>query len=342
VKFGARAVVGIAISAFLIWWTLKDESLSEIWAVVRTGNLWLLGLAIAVTTGSFLIRAIRWNVLLQPVKPDTKLKSRFGAVTIGFMTNNLIPARAGEFVRAYAFSRMEPIAVSAAFGSVIIERFLDGVVLAVFLIFPVLLPSFPAADNLGAFDALIRAALFGLVAVAGLMLALLVWPGALTRVARRLVSRLPARAAQRVLGALQAFLDSLQVLRSPALMLSAMVWSVALWSWQALAFYLAMAAFGIHAGWAAPFFAQAVVGIVVAVPSAPGFFGTFHFAANWALSTGYGVQPERALAFAYGFHLGGFIPVTIIGLWFANRIGLSLRELGKTDAPPESAAAGPT
>jgi uncharacterized protein (TIRG00374 family) len=334
VKVGFRGVLGLFISALLIWWTLRDVSLPEVWVVIRTGNLWLLAASVAVTTGSFLIRAQRWNVLLQPVQRHTSLNSRFGAVAIGFMTNNLIPARVGEFVRAFAFSRMEPIPVSAAFGSVVVERFLDGVILLVFLVFPVLLPSFPAAGDLGALDALIRAALIGLVMVAGLMVVLLFWPGLLTRTARRLATRLPARAAQRVLGSLQAFLESIQVLRSPGLMTSAMAWSFAHWSWQALAFYLAMAAFGIHAGWAAPFFTQAVVGFVVALPSAPGFFGTFHAAADWALSSGYGVEHTRALAFAYGFHLGGFIPVTIIGLWYANRIGLSLRELGKADARP--------
>jgi uncharacterized protein (TIRG00374 family) len=324
--------VGLAISALLIWWTLKDVALSEVWREIRTGNLWLLGAAVAVATGSFLIRALRWNVLLQPVKPDTSLDSRFGAVTIGFMANNLIPARVGEFVRAYAFSRMEAMPVSAAFGSVVVERFLDGVVLLVFLLLPVLLPGFPVSGDDGSLGALIRVALLGLVGVGGFIVVMLAWPAQLLRVSERLLGRLPSTTARRLLGALEAFLESVRVLRDPRLMASALAWSFAHWGWHAISFYLAMAAFGVHLGWAAAFFTEAVVGFVVALPSGPGFFGTFHYAANWALSSVYGAEPARSLAFAYGFHLGGFIPVTLIGLWYANRIGLSLGDLGKTGA----------
>jgi uncharacterized protein (TIRG00374 family) len=332
VRSAGRATLGLAISALLIWWTLKDVALAEVWAVIRAGNLWLLGAAVAVATGSFLIRALRWNVLLQPVKPDTTLDSRFGAVTIGFMANNLIPARVGEFVRAYAFSRMEAISLSGAFGSVVVERFLDGVVLLVFLLLPVVLPGFPASEAEGTLGVIIRVALLGLVGVGVLMVALLLWPGVLLRATDRLLAKLPAATSSRVLAALEAFLGSIQVLRRPGLMVPAVAWSFAHWGWHALSFYLAMAAFGVHVGWAAAFFTEAVVGFVVALPSAPGFFGTFHYAANWALSNVYGVEPARSLAFAYGFHLGGFIPVTLIGLWYAGRIGLSLRDLGKAGA----------
>jgi hypothetical protein len=66
----------------------------------------------------------------------------------------------------------------------------------------------------------------------------------------------------------------------------------------------------------------------VALPSAPGFFGTFHFAANVALSDVYGVPEGQSLAFAFGYHFGGWIPITVIGLWYAWRLGISLGEVG--------------
>jgi hypothetical protein len=65
------------------------------------------------------------------------------------------------------------------------------------------------------------------------------------------------------------------------------------------------------------------------LPAAPGFFGTFHLAVKISLTNVYGVLPAQAQAFAYSYHLGGFIPVTLIGLWYAHRIGMSLGELGK-------------
>jgi 4-diphosphocytidyl-2C-methyl-D-erythritol kinase len=333
-----KGLIGLAVSALLIWWTLRGESLGEIWSILRTGDLWLLGASIFVTTAGFLLRAMRWRVLLLPVKRDTSLDSRFGAMTIGFMANNLLPARVGELVRVYAFSRMEAVSMSGTFGSVVVERLLDGVVLITFLLIPPLLPGFPAEGVTGgAVGGLIRGMVLALAVLLLLLAALLIWPARVVALSERLLARLPGKAAKRSVVALETFLEALQVLRRPALLVQAVLWSFAFWSWHALSFWLGMAAFGIHEGFLAAIFTEAAVGFGVALPSAPGFFGTFHAAAAWALEGVYGVEAARSLAFAYGFHLGGFFPVTFIGLWYARRIGLSFRDMGSSDRQVEQA-----
>ena len=110
----------------------------------------------------------------------------------------------------------------------------------------------------------------------------------------------------------------------PKLLLLAFGWSLAFWGWHGVSFWLGMLAFGIDTGFASAIFTEAVVGFGVALPSAPGFFGTFHFAANLALSDVYGVAEPQALAFAFGYHFGGWVPITLIGLWYAWRLGISL------------------
>lgn len=85
---------------------------------------------------------------LTPVKADTGLRSRFASVSIAFMANNLLPARVGDLARAYTFSRLEPVSASAAFGSLVVERFMDGVVLLLFLIIPVYTSGFPSIEAL--------------------------------------------------------------------------------------------------------------------------------------------------------------------------------------------------
>ncbi|HKK94561.1 MAG TPA: lysylphosphatidylglycerol synthase transmembrane domain-containing protein, partial [Longimicrobiales bacterium] len=119
-KFGWKGWLGFAISALLVWWTLRGVDLSEVTGLVRDADWVLLSAAVGVATFGFLIRAIRWRILLHPIDPDTPLASRFGAVTIGFMANNLLPARVGEFARAYAMGRFErSVPVPAAFGSLV-------------------------------------------------------------------------------------------------------------------------------------------------------------------------------------------------------------------------------
>jgi 4-diphosphocytidyl-2C-methyl-D-erythritol kinase len=339
VKLGWKGLIGLLVSVLLVWWTLRGVDFAEVWQVVREGSMALLAASIAVATTGFLIRAVRWEVLLRPVKRGTSLDHRFGAVSIGFMGNNLLPARMGEFVRAYAFSRMEGISVSAIFGSLVVERFLDGLVLFSFLIIPMMLPGFPGAEEIqgGAVSLVVRGILLAMIGLVIGLGALLLWPERVVRIFERLARFLPGGVGRTAVDALEAFLDALQILRHPRHLLEALAWSFGFWGFHAFSFWFAMAAFGIREGFGAAVFTEAVVGFGVALPSAPGFFGTFHAAANWALSSVYGADPARSLAFAYGFHLGGFVPITLIGLWYARRMGLSFSDMSRSEETVESA-----
>ena len=337
-KIDGKAIIGIAVTAFLLWYILRDVPFVDVWANLRGVHWGLLLASIAVATAGFLIRALRWRVLLEPVLPRSSLRNRFAAVNIGFMANNLLPARIGEFARTYALSRVEPIPMSAALGSLVVERVLDALVLLAILLGAMASPAFPDSAGLGdgplatALDAVVLG-VFALIAVLG---ALIAFPRATVALAERAAVRLPTGFARPVVDALEAFLGSLAVLRSPRLLGLALLWSLGFWLWHGLSFWLGMLAFDIHAGPVAAYFTEAVVGFVVATPAAPGFFGTFHFGAGWALSV-FGVPDARALAFAFGYHLGGFIPVTVIGLYYAGRIGLSMGDVRASEVRVEEA-----
>ncbi len=331
-------MVGLGITGFFFWLIFRDVDFAEVWAHLREANWGLLLAAVAVATAGFLIRAMRWKVLLTPVLPNSSLRNRFAAVNIGFMANNLLPARVGEFARAYALSKVEPIPLSAALGSLVVERVLDALVLFGILFATLASPAFPSSDVLsaGPMGAALKAVVAVVTALVFLLVLLLAFPRRVVRVAERMAVRLPRDLARRVVDALESFLGSLGVLRSPRLLALALLWSVGFWLWHGLSFWLAMLAFDIHAGPVAAYFTEAVVAFGVAVPAAPGFFGTFHYWANWALSV-FGVPAPSSLAFAFGYHLGGFIPVTLIGLYYASRIGLSLKDVGSSENRVEDA-----
>ncbi len=338
-KHWGKAIIGIAITIVALWWALADVAFADVWANIRTGNPWLLLASVAVATFGFFLRALRWKVLLTPVKPDTKLRSRFAGVSIGFMANNLLPARVGEFARAYAFSRMEPVTASAAFGSLVVERFMDGVVLLLFLVLPIFSAGFPAGGALsGGTGAVVLRA--GVAAVAVVLLALIVmavWPKAFVRAAHAVARFLPKTLADPVLTGLDAFLGSIAIMRNPRLLALGFAWTLAFWTWHGVSFWLGMLAFGIDTGFVSAIFTEAVVGFGVALPSAPGFFGTFHFSANVALSDVYGVDEAQSLAFAFGYHFGGWVPITLIGLWYAWKLGFSLGDVGRAEERVEKA-----
>ena len=328
---GWGALLGISVSVLLIWWVLRDVDPGRLLGELRGANGWLLLGAVAVATSGFLGRALRWSVLLHPIRPGTGLGSRFAAVCIGFALNNLLPARAGELARAWSLSRIEPVPVSGALGSLLAERFLDGVAILLLVGAAVLLPGFPANATIGSRP--LAGFLLAILAAGGAGVLVLFFPIMYPVSALKILDRglrlLPGDWGRRLHELIEFFLQGLGALRDPRLFGQAVAWSLAIWAWNAVSFWLAFLAFGIDRGYTAALFVQGVIALGVAVPSAPGYFGTFHAAALVGLHEVYGVAEEATLAFAFGYHLGGFFPVTFLGLWYAGRLGLSLPELGR-------------
>lgn len=333
-----RAILGIVISAVLLYFAFRGIDFGEVAREVsRADPLLFVASGIAATL-VFPIRAWRWKSLVAPVT-HTTFRSRFAAVNIGFMANNLLPARVGEFVRAYALARLEPISISASFGSLVVERLFDGVTIVGSLVLVMAMPGFPAVGELGGADVRTYAyTMLGGLGVALLVLGLMVRrPHRSVELADRILRRLlPESFSRPVVDGLRAFVGGLGVLRSPGLLLKVTLWSIFLWSFNAVGFWLAFLAFDIQVPFTAAFFLQAIISLAVAVPSAPGFFGVWEYAARQGLAL-WGIPAAKAVGFAIGFHIAGFIPVTIIGLVYAWRMGLSWREVERSEEVVETA-----
>ncbi len=333
-----RVLLGFGITAFLLWWVLRDVPLADVWVAFRSANFLLLGLAVALGYLNYLFRSMRWGLLLRPICAETSLYSRFSAMNIGFMATNLIPLRVGEFVRPYALSRMEPVSISGAFGSLVVERFLDSLTIAALLFVAIAAPGFP--ENPMVWDVSLSVWIrWFLVALGGLltfMVLLLVFPKPLVAAVGWGAGFLPRKLERLVVDVMEAFLEGLKVLQSPALLVQAIVWSVGIWLFQSLSFWVAFLAFGIDVGYDVSLFVNGTVALAVAVPAAPGFLGTFQLGVVGGLGV-YGVSEAAATAVAFAFHMGGFLPVTLAGLYFAGKLGLSLGDVGKSETRVEEA-----
>lgn len=319
-----RAVVGIALSLGFLAYALRDIDPGEVLTQLRRADPVLFLLAVATATLPFWIRAWRWKALLAPVAPKTSFRSRFGATTIGFMANNLLPARVGEFLRAWVISRLEPVPVVASLGSLVLERLFDGLTLVAYT-FVALAAVGQASGEVGRkmhTAATGLAIAFGVIAV--ILLAMLIWPRRVVAAAERVVDKTMPRSFRRpVVDALETLLGSLAAVRDPVLVARIVGWSAFLWLVGALSYWVGLLAFDIRVPFTAALFLQSIVSFAVAVPSSPGFFGVFEFAVKKGLVGLWAVDPNRAIAYAVGFHLGGFIPVNLIGLYYLWRFGFS-------------------
>lgn len=332
-----RSALGIGLSAVLLWWTLRDVEFGEVWQVLRRSNLALFVLAALTATLQFPLRAWRWRYILEPVVPDLPLGTLFRAVAVGMMVNNTLPARAGEFARAYAVSREDKrIPFVAALASLVIDRVFDAIVIVVLLVGAMLTPSFPGATMIAG-QPLSRIALLvtlGAVALLAGLLAVAVAPLRMIRLFDLLSRWISPVMADKGGMLLQSFADGLGSLRSPRLALTVLFWTVIHWIVGATSFYIGFLAIGLSAPYAAALFLQSIIALGVAAPSSPGFFGLFEFFGREGLGV-YGVSQADAVSWALGYHILAFIPITVMGAWYFTRMGLHIRDIQRQ---PEGAA----
>jgi uncharacterized protein (TIRG00374 family) len=311
-------------------------SLAAVWNEIRTARPGWLLLAAGTATLTFPIRTVRWRYLLRDQGAVLPVPPLWHATAIGFMANNLIPARAGEVARAYAAHALTGVRFTTAFASIAVERVFDGLFLVGLLVAGFLAGGFTTDAAVQGVPlsriALGGAGLFGSVFVVALAV---VWQPAVTRrLAHALFQRLlPGRWADRILVLVDGALDGLSALRAPGRLGAVLVWSLVLWLTNAASFTLAFVAFGLSLPWGAALVLQGLLAFGVAVPSTPGYFGVFEGVTRAALTL-YGVRASSAVSLAIGYHITGFVPITALGLaslWVAN---LHLRDLRGQVTPP--------
>ena len=336
-KLDKKAVFGLAITVACLVWVFWGVDFHELWRHLLDANWPLLLLAALLATLGMPFRALRWQSLLPPGQGST-FAARNAAVSIGFAANNVLPARVGEFARVLTFSRLSGVPLGTAFGSLVLERVFDGIVIVGLLFAAMAAPGFPGVAA-GGTDPRVLAN--GVAVVAGglalVLLGLAFFPAPSVRLGERVAGVLPEAFRRPLTDALHSFVASLGVLRSPGRLLVTLLWAVAQWLFLSLSYLLAMRAFGITApGMVGAVFMQAVTAVAVAVPAAPGFWGVQEAAAKIALSP-WRVEEARLLSFAVGFHIAGWVPVTAMGAYYAWKLNLRLSDVQKAEEKVEDA-----
>jgi uncharacterized protein (TIRG00374 family) len=194
-----RSAIGIALSAVLLWWTLRDVSLSTVWNELSKASIPLFLASALCATLIFPLRAFRWRTILEPVAPNQPLGALWRATAIGMMTNNLVPARAGEIARAYALTRQTSVPFATSIASLAVDRLFDMLVLLLLAVAAFLDPAFPrtariAGQSLGD---LAQGSIVLVVILLAALYALAFFPAQIVRVfeifARRISPALEAR-----------------------------------------------------------------------------------------------------------------------------------------------------
>ncbi|MBA4380220.1 MAG: TIGR00374 family protein, partial [Anaerolinea sp.] len=273
--------IGLAISLFFMYLVVSKLEWGAFWLAVRTANYWWILPGVAVYFLAVWARAWRWHYLLKPIKP-IKTRVMFPITCIGYMGNNIYPARAGEVLRAVVLKRREGVPISASLATIIVERIFDGVVMLAF-VFVNLAQLAKLADvsvPVGKWEVTIQdLAVWGSAAFFGALVIFLLaamFPKVTVRFGQWFIERLlPVRLREKTSGILHKFMDGLESLRSPVNVLMVFVTSVLIWLLETVKYWFVMHAFSFQVSFFTLMLMNGVVNLATTIPAAPGYIGTF-------------------------------------------------------------------
>lgn len=313
-------IVGIVLSALFLYLAARGVDIRAMLHTLSRTNLWYMAPCVALTLFAFWLRSLRWRFLLHSVRPIPQ-SILFPATMIGFLANNLLPARLGELVRAHVVGRRAEISRSAALASIVVERIFDLFTLLALFTVVMAVTKFPG----GLDKVALVVFLFGISAL-GLTLAWNRYPKTIISLILRFV---PARGRERVASLAARFGEGLGVFDRASHIIIVCLLSIGMWIAVIIVNWLAIESLGIRVPQPqAAMVSLVAISLVTMVPSAPGFIGTLQGAGTAALLV-FGVPKEQGLAFSIVYHATQWIPVNLVGAAYLLHEGLSLRQLSQ-------------
>lgn len=300
-------IVGLAVTAACMYLAVRGVALDDALAALRGSELWWLVPTLAVFALAVELRAVRWWALYDGDDRPPLRAVRY-ALLIGYLFNNILPARAGEAARVIALHKRAATPRAETIGTVVAERVFD-----ILALLAILLASYPWLPDI---SWLRTAAIVGtaVVAILAVLIAVIVryderavhW---LLTPLRRI--RRPGVAARVEYAAVNAT-RGLVALRNPRVALRGFLLTVASWVAIGTSYWILMSAFHLELPLVAGLLVTVAINFSLILPSSPAALGVFEAATVIALRA-FDVPHAEALSYALVLHLVNFVPFLVIG-----------------------------
>lgn len=304
-----KVFAGVALSALLVYLSIRGIHFRDVANGFRTIDYGYVLPALALLFIMQVARSVRWGVILSPLAKIDQF-SIFSVTSVGFLAIVALPARLGELARPYLITKKSALKMSSALGTIIVERVLDSLtvlVIAAFVLFFIPLPPW-----------LIRASVLFFLATLALFTVItlmIVKREASLRVLAALTRKLPPRFAGGLSRLIGHFIEGFRIMVDPVLLISVTGLSFFIWLIDVLAIYLLFLAFGFQLPVAAAFVLMIILIIGIAIPTAPGFIGNWHYSCVLGLSL-FDIPRAEALTFAIIYHALSILLVAVLGVAF--------------------------
>ena len=310
---GARYwILAGALAAVLLYYSLRGIEWHRVWQIMLGARWQYLALCAAIQIVNYLVRSLRWRVLLN-ARAHFPVSTVFWATMAGYMGNNLLPGRAGEVVRSFIISNRSGLTKTYVLTTALTERLMDAITLVLFGSAVLLRVSPKPAwmDQVGRSTALIAA--FGALMV-------VVLPHAEGLIHRLLQSfPLPHGLRDRLVGFAEQILLGLRVFHHAGRLLSFALFTVLIWTVDAMVNIVGAEAFDIHLTFPVAVLLLAGMGLGSALPATPGYVGIYQFVAVTILPP-FGIDRNAALAFIIVGQVIAYLVVLVLGLLSVYRI----------------------
>ncbi len=313
--------LGLLVSAIFLYFALAGLRLEEVWKEMKNARyIWIVP-GVIVYFLAVWGRTWRWHYLLASIQ-KVRLSTLFPIVVIGYMGNNIYPARAGEILRAYVLKRREGISLSSSLATILVERVFDGVVMLFFVF--VSLPFAPMAPYLRRVVIWSSLLFFGVLGGFFFVAARPEWTT--TFFQNNLEKFVPSRFRDKVKGILDRFIEGLGGLRRPQDVLMVFATSVFIWLTETTKYWFVMHGFDFNVPFYVLMLMTAVVNLATTLPSSPGYIGTFD-APGIRILVQFGVPGPVAAGYTLVLHAALWLPITLLGIFYMFRESLAWREV---------------
>jgi uncharacterized protein (TIRG00374 family) len=307
-----RLWLGLAIGLVFLYLAFRDTEFATIWDLLRSALILPLLASVGLRVASLWFRALRWRSILSPLTSMT-LARAFRLVSLGEISNGILPVRGGDVVRLVVASKEQQVSKTAGAASILLEKLYDLGVILIFLVSTSLVLASPEVVDLH----------LGWIA-AGLAILLLLLVVFVRNAA--LLRTYPALSA-----AATRFRDGLLILGNPGQAFRVLLESLALWVISGFGLYLVIVALHLPLPWYSGFFIIGVSAIGSLLPTAPAAIGTTELMFVIGFQP-FGVDKNSALAcalLARGLHMAS---LALAGLAAASQKNAELSLAPAPDA----------
>ena len=313
-KTGLKIILGLIISIGLIVYLLIRIDIHSVKQSLISFNYLTMILLLIVFVAGMLSRSFRWQNLINS-KEHLPLFFLFKALSIGYMINNILPAKVGELARMEYIKRKKGISRSFLLGTIFMERFID--LFLVLIIFGISLAFSQAGKTVFISN---KWTFFIILLLVGIVVLFLSRPDHFFR----LLAFFPNKTKSHIEKVLLSFTESVHFISNRNLLIRVSFYSMIIWMLTLFSSYLILRGLNVNLAFYGYFFVVAVGVLGLVIPSTSGGIGVFHAIATAALVL-LGVTPEKALAYAIIAHAFDFIPNVIIGLAIFIYEGLTFK-----------------